>query len=93
MKPSSPVIPGASLPETKVTVTVCSACLRASCWLDRFPCDRHATAGTVEKTLDELRALNLEHPSFWRAKKGDDLREVWPEASKAVWVSAPGGVS
>lgn len=53
-------------------VTVCSACLRASCWNYDFACDDYRTAGTVEKTaaelVAELVALGLEHPDhFLRA--------------------------
>ena len=47
------------------TVTVCSACLQASCWNGHFYCVDYQTAGTVEKTREELRALDLEHPSYW----------------------------
>lgn len=47
------------------TVTVCSACLQASCWQGKFFCDDYGTAGTVEKTVSELRKLNLENPAYW----------------------------
>ncbi len=50
------------------TVTVCGACLQASCWQGEFYCDDYKTAGTVEKTVAELRALNLEHPSYWEPR-------------------------
>jgi len=50
------------------TVTVCDHCLQASCWQGIFYCDEYQTAGTVEKTIEELRALNLEHPSYWEVK-------------------------
>lgn len=48
------------------TITVCDNCLRASCWLGLFYCEKHSTAGTIEKTLDELVKLDLEHPSYWK---------------------------
>jgi hypothetical protein len=48
------------------TVTVCDQCLRACCWQGIFYCDDYRNAGTVEKTLAELAALNLEHPHYWR---------------------------
>ena len=48
------------------TITVCSACLLASCWQGQFYCDEYRTAGTVEKTRAELERLNLEHPSNWK---------------------------
>ena len=48
------------------TVTVCAECLRASCWQGTFMCEQSQAAGTVEKTRDELKALGLEHPDYWR---------------------------
>lgn len=51
--------------EDQRKVTVCSACLTASCWHGAFYCDDYKTAGTVEKTVAELRALDLEHPTYW----------------------------
>lgn len=47
------------------TVTVCSACLKASCWQGEFYCEQYKTAGTVEKTRSELEALNVEHSDYW----------------------------
>jgi hypothetical protein len=47
------------------TVTVCDKCLQATCWQGIFMCWESGTAGTVEKTIDELKALDLEHPSYW----------------------------
>jgi hypothetical protein len=47
------------------TITVCSGCLRASCWQGVFPCDEATAMGTVEKTEEELAALELEHPRWW----------------------------
>lgn len=52
------------------TITVCSACLQATCWQGLFYCDEYRTAGTVEKTLEELKALNLEHSDYWRQMDG-----------------------
>lgn len=46
-------------------VTVCDRCLRASCWWWIFPCDEAVNAGLVEKTVDELRALNREHEDYF----------------------------
>lgn len=46
-------------------VTVCDKCLQASCWQGLFYCDDYVTAGTVDKTVAELKKLNLEHPSYW----------------------------
>ena len=48
------------------TVTVCDKCLQASCWQGEFMCDKAHTAGTMEKTIEELTILKLEHPSHWK---------------------------
>ena len=50
---------------TKKPVAVCSHCLRASCWLGLFYCEKYLTAGTVEKTREELLELDLENPEYW----------------------------
>jgi hypothetical protein len=47
-------------------ITVCDACLQASCWQGIFYCQRSKTAGTVKKTRRELRGLAMEHPSYWK---------------------------
>lgn len=41
-----------SADERGETVTVCSACLTAACWLGEFYCEEYKVAGTVEKTRD-----------------------------------------
>ena len=46
-------------------VTVCDACLRASCWHYDFPCDRVVEAGTREIPASELRKLGKEHESHF----------------------------
>ena len=46
-------------------VTVCSSCLRASCWQGEFRCDDYLNAGTVQKSVEELKELNLEDSSYW----------------------------
>lgn len=51
-------------PEDKVTV--CDACLQASCWQGIFMCDEARDAGIVVKTVDELRKLNLENEDYWK---------------------------
>ena len=53
--------------ETDV-VTVCSACLQASCWQGIFYCDNAKRAGTTTRTVAQLRRLNLEHPSYWEVR-------------------------
>jgi hypothetical protein len=59
-------------------ITVCSECLCACCWHGEFYCDKARDAGTVEKRVPELRALNREHPDNWSAKK---MAEVYGEGS------------
>lgn len=53
------------------TITVCDFCLRAACWQGKHMCGDYLTAGTVEKTVAELRKLDLEHPCFWTARAQD----------------------
>ena len=52
-------------------ITVCDHCLMACCWQGKFYCDNYKIAGTIEKTVKELKELNLEHSSYW--KKDADL--------------------
>lgn len=47
-------------------ITVCSECLQASCWQAILFCEKADSAGVVQKTRRELKALNLEHPSYWK---------------------------
>jgi hypothetical protein len=47
-------------------ITVCSECLTAACWQGKLMCQRAKTADLVRKSIRELRALKLEHPSYWR---------------------------
>ncbi|MCG8417611.1 MAG: hypothetical protein MJE77_06660 [Proteobacteria bacterium] len=56
----------------KATITVCSACLRASCWHGEFYCDEYKEAGTVEKSIEDLRALDLEHESYWTREEDNE---------------------
>jgi hypothetical protein len=49
-------------------VTVCDACLRASCWHGYYRCDAWRSAGTVDRRASELLAIGAEHPDkFSRA--------------------------
>jgi hypothetical protein len=50
-------------------ITVCAACLQASCWQGIFMCQQSQNADIVQKTRRELKALNLEHPSYWKTDK------------------------
>lgn len=46
-------------------ITVCSECFRASCWHGDFFCEGYRNAGTVKKSESALRALAVEHPSYY----------------------------
>lgn len=54
-------------------VTVCAACLRASCWHGTFLCDASDTADVTTRTVAELDALDREHPDYFSAAR---VREV-----------------
>jgi hypothetical protein len=54
---------------TMEKITVCDKCLRASCWQGLFMCDSSRLAGTVKKTVKELKEIDLEHPSYWKTDK------------------------
>lgn len=56
-------------PHETELVTVCSACLRASCWQELFVCDDHRHAPTEQRTRGELRAMDLEHSSYWHTDR------------------------
>jgi hypothetical protein len=48
-------------------VTVCDRCLRACCWHGEFMCDNARTAGTVVRTVKQLREGGYgEHEDYWR---------------------------
>jgi len=47
-------------------VMVCSACLRACCWQGVMMCDEYMEAGTVDKTIKELKELKREHSDYWK---------------------------
>lgn len=52
--------------DDKHMVTVCSACLTAACWQGEFYCDEAWSAGTVEKSVKELKAIGRENPEYWK---------------------------
>ncbi len=63
-------------------VTVCSACLRASCWLGQWPCEDFKTASTVDMPASQLRALGREHQNnysrYHLLRQGIMIRSVRP---------------
>ncbi len=52
-------------------IIVCDQCLRACCWQGNFMCDRAYSAGTVKKTVAELRELAKNHPH------GGEHQDYW----------------
>jgi hypothetical protein len=50
-------------------ITVCAACLQASCWQGIFMCQQSQNANIIQKTRRELKALGREHPSYWKTDK------------------------
>lgn len=55
--------------ERDYLVTVCSACRRASCWHDSFPCANATTASTVDVLASKLREEDREHPSHFSRER------------------------
>ncbi len=55
--------------EEEKKIEVCDKCFKASCWYGEFMCDESQTAGTVIRTVKELRKLGLEHENFWSDEK------------------------
>ena len=53
-----------ALPET-ATVTVCSHCLKASCWKGVHLCEAVRAAATVELPVPALVKLGREHSQYW----------------------------
>ncbi len=52
-------------------VTVCDVCLTAGCWQGIFMCEKARSAGTIEKTIAELKKLALEHPDYWKSNSNE----------------------
>ena len=50
-------------------VTVCAACLTASCWHGEFYCDKYKSANITKRTRAELDAMGLEHPDNYSRRK------------------------
>jgi hypothetical protein len=55
-------------------VTVCDACLTASCWHGEHLCQKSRSAGLTKRTVAELDALGREHPDNYSEAK---LRQVY----------------
>lgn len=54
-------------------VTVCAACLCASCWQGKHMCQQSRDANVIKKPIRELRALGREHECYWTeaCERGD----------------------
>lgn len=53
-----------------IKIEVCDACFQASCWQGVFMCYNSYSAGTVVKTIKELKEINTgEHPSWWHKSR------------------------
>ena len=64
-----------NLRDNKV-ITVCNACLCATCWHGLFLCNESRNAGTVEKKVRDLKKLNLEHPKYWSIKHLNKVSKI-----------------
>lgn len=53
------------MPPQDYLVTVCAACLTASCWHGDFYCQKHKTASTRLMRASELQALDRENPDHY----------------------------
>lgn len=58
-------------------ITVCDACLQASCWQAKFFCGKAHSAGTVDLPVRRLRELNLEHASYWLNDPKAEEYRIW----------------
>lgn len=47
-------------------IIVCDQCLRACCWYGELMCEDAIVAGTIKKTIKELKKLNSEHSDYWK---------------------------
>lgn len=63
-------------------VTVCEVCRTASCWHNKFLCERSATAGLVDVPASVLRTEDREHPTHYSRERVlavcGEVKEVQP---------------
>lgn len=73
-------------------VTICAACLCASCWQGEFYCDQAKTAGTVEKTVRELWQGNVREDSGYWFKDPNTGKVDYDakSAAKRTWLAENG---
>ncbi len=60
-------------------IEVCDACLTAACWYGEFMCQKAEHAGTILKTVAELRKLNAEHERYWSDAKLEEIYGCIPD--------------
>ncbi len=46
-------------------VTICYACLTASCYQGKFYCEDYRTAKTIKMCVKDLKTLAYEHSDNW----------------------------
>lgn len=55
--------------ERERLITVCDKCFCAGCWHGEIMCFDAQSAGTVQKSESQLKALAVEHPSAYSREK------------------------
>lgn len=50
-------------------ITVCSACMQASCWNGISYCNNAYYADMTTRTVAQLRQLGREHPTYWQRQR------------------------
>lgn len=59
-------------------VEVCDECLQASCYHGKFMCPEASGAGTILKTISELKELDIEHEDNW---SDETLIEIYGDSA------------
>ena len=65
-------------PRVDYVVTVCAACLTASCWHGEFMCQRAANASVTTRLASELRALGREHSDHFSRESIREISGCYP---------------
>ncbi len=69
-------------------VTVCDACLRASCWHDYSPCRNARGAGTTEMLRSVLQSRQRESAEHWTPARLRHVTGAWPRDARGREVVA-----
>lgn len=61
-------------------ITVCAACLNASCWHGEFMCEEAMNADIIQKTVKELRKIrdSTVNPNNWENEE-HWLKQIYGE--------------